>query len=153
MGEEDSFNWEELSEGMLNGGEEKPTRSRKKKSGRQPRQGPKEQKHYRAAYNTSKLEKLLAARGQQTARNIALQRGRTLLTKKRGDEQRAQVSTAKNFDGIDILDNMIPYDKNLIIEPPMRSMAAQFGNFQEQMVENDMAGHPTLPVTYRPCPL
>lgn len=115
--------------------------------------GPKLKKRYPAGYNTTRLEKLIAVRGQDAAKKIALQRGKTLVTKKRGDEKRAQVATSKTFDGIDIVDNYISYDKNLVVEPQNISMAAQFGNFQAESVMNDMGGQPFLLTTYHKCPL
>ena len=117
------------------------------------RRSKKLRRKYPGGYSTTKLQRLLAMRGEDNARNLAQQRGRTMITRKDMDRKRAENVTAKTFDGIDILDNLIPYDKNLIYEPVNPSMAAQFGNFQEEQVRRDMVhGTPEI-VTYRPCPI
>lgn len=98
--------------------------------------GPKIKKNYKSAYSTNKLEKLIAARGESAGKQLALVRGKTMVTQKKGqDSKRAQVSTHKTFDGINVLDNVIPYDKNLVVEAVNRSLAAQFGNYQAQEVQ------------------
>jgi len=69
------------------------------------------------------------------------------------DHARAQVSTQSTFDGMNVVDNYIPYDKNFIIEPQPISMAAQFGNFQENAVRSQK-GAPNHGIRTRaPCPI
>lgn len=118
--------------------------------------GPKKKKHrkYKASYNPTPLEELLSTRGEANAKYSALQRGKTVVTTNTNDTMRAQTTTAKTFNGIDILDNLISYDKNVVKEPLNKSMAAQFGNYQANCVMNEMrmarGGKNKL---YTPCPI
>ncbi len=120
---------------------------RKPKKTRVP---PKENK---SVYQTTRLQKLMAKIGQGNGKTLALERGRTLITLKKGDEKRAASVTARNFDGIDRIDTMISYDKILIFEPDERSMASTFGNYQVSQIAQSM-GVPSGGIrTYRPCPI
>lgn len=134
---------------------------RKKGFGKAPKAKPKSGKKlgpYKRAYETTRLEKFMAKRGEAAAGKInnqnrlASQRGRVMITAK-DDHKRAQVSTQKTFDGIDVVDNYIPYDKNFINEPITQSMAASFGNFQEAAVRNQGPVGGRGIRTYSPCPI
>jgi len=129
---------------------------RQKKTRRAPiknaRSGQKLKRHYAKAYNTTKLEKLMAARGEKNAKNLALQRGKTLVTRKKTDLSRAQIATNKTFNGLDVLSYDIPYDKNQIVAPENRTLAAQFGNYQAQKVAEQRIPAQGL-TTRRPCPI
>ena|SRR6185503_6902505 len=109
-------------------------------------------RHYKAGYNATPLEKLLATRGEGNASTLALQRGKTVVKKKKKDDERAQSITSKTFDGINILDNFINYDKNVIKEPDMPGIASQFGNFQAASVPHGNVHQPKGLLTRRPCP-
>jgi len=151
MGEDD-VDWGSLSEGLLNGEDQEVGVS--KPRGKAARQGPKEPKKYKGgAYNTTKLEKLMTLKGQERARTVALQRGRTLVTRNTQDKGRATSVTERNFDGMSINSNVPGYDRNRIGTPENLSLECQFGNYQAEMVKRDMSGAPTLPVLFTPCPL
>ena len=152
----EDIDWDKLVQMIKPARKKKPAPKRKVQlSAKQPRSGTPLKRHYKAGYNTTKLENLMARRGEKNAQNIVLQRGKTLVTRKTGDNERAQVATQKTFDGMDIVDNFIAYDKNMIQEPQNKSLAAQFGNYQEQQVRlhaGDGDGHVSY-VTRRPCPI
>lgn len=143
------YNWAALHQDMAHKAQ-KSHRKRGRDEANPYHKRPK--KHYKAAYNTTPLEDDVATRGEGNAKNLALQRGKTLVTKKKTDEQRAQTITAKTFDGIDILNNFINYDQNVIKQPDLEPMAAQFGNFHAASVEHGPVPSKKGLVTFRPCP-
>jgi hypothetical protein len=147
-GRED-IDWEEIQEEIL---QKRLSPAKAKRKGER-KSGNRLKPYYKHAYNTTKLEKLMAKRGEANANQLALQRGKVLLTKKRGDDQRAQVATAKTFDGIDVVDNYLAYDKNLVVEPQNPTLAAQFGNFQDHAVRTQVPNQPADIRTYAPCPI
>jgi hypothetical protein len=139
------YDWEGLSDGG------KMKKSRRVRAS--PYEGKHRRKKYRAGYNTTPLEELLATRGEGNAKTLAVQRGKTIVTKSNpNDKMRAQTVTASTFDGINILDNLIPYDKNVIKEPDPVSLAAQFGNYQAASVPHGQVHQSKGIITYRPCP-
>lgn len=145
-----NYNWESLN-ADIQGHAKKKKRTKRTKVDPSPYKR-KAKHHYKAGYNTTALEDLLAARGQGNAKNLALQRGKTLVTKHNNDSMRAQTITSKTFDGIDVLDNMVTYDKATIKEPDLTSMAAQFGNYQAASVSHGPVKQNKGILTYRPCP-
>lgn len=151
--ERGGIDWDRVERNL----ERKRTGNRKAPRG-PPKSGKKLAPYNKRAYNTTKLEKLMAKRGEAAAgqlnnqNRLATQRGRVMITAK-DDRKRAQVSTQKTFDGISVIDNIIPYDKNFINEPAPQSMAASFGNFQEAAVRSQGRSGGQGIKTYTPCPI
>ncbi len=144
---ERNYDWGSL------GKAKKGSKPRKKRATPYDDGGKKKRKHkYKGAYNTSALEDLLSTRGESNGKLLALQRGKTLITKSSNDAMRAQTTTAKTFNGIDILDNLITYDRNVVKEPDNLSLSAQFGNYQASTVPDNPALANKGIITYRPCP-
>lgn len=147
MGEEPD--WEALAEELG----ARPMPASAKINNKSPK-APSVKKEYKAGYDATKLQKLLARRGEENAGQLAQQRGRTLVTSKRSDQKRAQSATQSTFDGHAVVNNLVGFDKNQINIPENYSMAAQFGNFQEAAVHAEMAkGHKHAYKLYSKCPI